>query len=123
MPEAAGAKALRDYSGGLLTQGRLPLRRGLGVFDVRIIPSIIVLSMQPIALIFRQTRSAVLEILSEDFMRTARAKGVSEAIVALKHILRPALTPIVAQLGLILITIINRPCLSNWFSACQGWAG
>jgi ABC-type dipeptide/oligopeptide/nickel transport system permease component len=78
-----------------------------GVLDVRIILPIIVLSMQPIALIIRQTRSAVLEILSEDFVRTARAKGVPETIVALKHILRPALTPIVTQLGLILITIIN----------------
>lgn len=78
-----------------------------GVWDVRIILPLIVLSFQPIALIVRQTRTAVIEILSEDFVRTARAKGVPETIVALKHILRPVLTPVVTQLGLIMITIVN----------------
>lgn len=78
-----------------------------GVFDVRIILPLIVLSFQPIALIVRQTRAAVIEVLSEDFVRTARSKGVPERIVALRHILRPVLTPIVTQLGLIMISIIN----------------
>ena len=78
-----------------------------GVLDVRIILPLLVLSLQPIALIVRQTRAAVIEVLSEDFVRTARAKGVPETIVALKHILRPVLTPVVTQLGLIMITIIN----------------
>lgn len=78
-----------------------------GVFDVRIILPLLVLSFQPIALIVRQTRAAVIEVLSEDFVRTARAKGVPEMIVAFKHILRPVLTPVVTQLGLIMITIVN----------------
>ncbi|WEX75021.1 ABC transporter permease [Sinorhizobium numidicum] len=78
-----------------------------GVFDVRIILPLIVLSFQPIALIIRQTRAAVIEVLSEDFVRTARAKGVPEVVVALRHILRPVLTPVVTQLGLIMITIVN----------------
>ena len=78
-----------------------------GVFDVRIILPLLVLSFQPIALIVRQTRAAVIEVLSEDFVRTARAKGVPEVIVALRHILRPVLTPVVTQLGLIMITIVN----------------
>jgi ABC-type dipeptide/oligopeptide/nickel transport system permease component len=78
-----------------------------GVFDVRILLPLIVLSFQPIALIVRQTRAAVIEVLSEDFVRTARAKGVPEIIVALRHILRPVLTPVVTQLGLIMITIVN----------------
>jgi len=78
-----------------------------GVFDVKIILPLIVLSFQPIALIVRQTRAAVIEVLSEDFVRTARAKGVPEMLVALKHILRPVLTPVVTQLGLIMITIVN----------------
>jgi ABC-type dipeptide/oligopeptide/nickel transport system permease component len=78
-----------------------------GVWDIRIILPLLVLSFQPIALIVRQTRAAVIEVLSEDFVRTARAKGVPETIVALKHILRPVLTPVVTQLGLIMITIVN----------------
>ncbi len=78
-----------------------------GVFDVRILLPLLVLSFQPIALIVRQTRAAVIEVLSEDFVRTARAKGVPEFAVALRHILRPVLTPVVTQLGLIMITIVN----------------
>jgi ABC-type dipeptide/oligopeptide/nickel transport system permease component len=78
-----------------------------GAFDVRIILPLLVLAAQPIALIVRQTRAAVIEVLSEDFVRTARAKGVPEVIVSLKHILRPVLTPVVTQLGLIMITIVN----------------
>ena len=78
-----------------------------GAFDVKIILPLLVLALQPIALIVRQTRAAVIEVLSEDFVRTARAKGVPELIVSIKHILRPVLTPIVTQLGLIMITIVN----------------
>ena len=78
-----------------------------GILDVRIILPLLVLSFQPIALIVRQTRAAVIEVLSEDFVCTARAKGVPEVIVALRHILRPVLTPVVTQLGLIMITIVN----------------
>lgn len=78
-----------------------------GVFDAKIILPLIVLSFQPIALIVRQTRAAVIEVLSEDFVRTARAKGLPETVVAFRHVLRPVLTPIVTQLGLIMISIIN----------------
>ncbi len=78
-----------------------------GLFDARIILPLMVLSFQPIALIVRQTRAAVIEVLSEDFVRTARAKGVPRLQLVGKHILRPVLTPVVTQLGLIMITIIN----------------
>lgn len=83
-------------AGPLLMVGLIVLLPGVnvpygwgGVFDIRIILPLIVLSFQPIALIIRQTRAAVIEVLSEDFVRTARAKGVPEIVVALKHILRP----------------------------------
>jgi ABC-type dipeptide/oligopeptide/nickel transport system permease component len=101
-------------AGPLLMVGLIVLLPGVnvpygwgGVFDIRILLPLIVLSFQPIALIIRQTRAAVIEVLSEDFVRTARAKGVPEVVVALKHILRPVLTPVVTQLGLIMITIVN----------------
>ncbi|PDT80488.1 ABC transporter permease [Sinorhizobium sp. BJ1] len=90
----------------LLPDAKIPYGWG-GVFDIRIILPLIVLSFQPIALIIRQTRAAVIEVLSEDFVRTARAKGVPEIVVSIKHILRPVLTPVVTQLGLIMITIVN----------------
>lgn len=78
-----------------------------GIFSVKILLPLVVLSFQPIALILRQTRAAVIEVLTEDHVRTARAKGVPELVVALRHILRPVLTPVVTQLGLIMITIVN----------------
>jgi ABC-type dipeptide/oligopeptide/nickel transport system permease component len=90
----------------VLPVGSIPYGWG-GVFDVRVLLPLAVLSMQPIALIVRQTRAAVIEVMSEDFVRTARAKGVPELMVALRHIMRPVLTPVVTQLGLIMITLIN----------------
>ena len=90
----------------VLPGGRVPYGWG-GLFSVKILLPLLVLAFQPIALIIRQTRAAVIEVLSEYFVRTARAKGVPEIIVALRHILRPVLTPVVTQLGLIMITIVN----------------
>jgi peptide/nickel transport system permease protein len=78
-----------------------------GLLDARIILPLIVISFQPIALIVRQTRAAVIEVLSEDFVRTARAKGLPAHKIVTRHILRPVLTPVVTQLGLIMITLIN----------------
>jgi peptide/nickel transport system permease protein len=90
----------------ILPEGAVPYGWG-GVFDLRILLPLTVLSFQPIALILRQTRAAVIEVMSEDYVRSARAKGVPEHMVALRHILRPVLTPVVTQLGLIMITIVN----------------
>ncbi len=90
----------------VLPSGSVPYGWG-GVFSVKIILPLIVLSFQPIALIIRQTRAAVIDVMTEDYVRTARAKGVPERVVALRHILRPVLTPVVTQLGLIMITIVN----------------
>ncbi|HEU5322430.1 MAG TPA: ABC transporter permease, partial [Methylomirabilota bacterium] len=52
------------------------------------------------AVLVRATRSAVLEVLREDYVRTARAKGVPEAVVVGRHTLRNALIPIVTVAGL-----------------------
>ncbi|MDX9916204.1 MAG: ABC transporter permease, partial [Sphaerochaeta sp.] len=64
-----------------------------GLFTPQIILPLIVLSITPMALIIRQARSAVLEVLSEDYIRTARSKGIPNIQIVLKHILRPILTP------------------------------
>jgi ABC-type dipeptide/oligopeptide/nickel transport system permease component len=82
-----------------------------GLFNTKTILPLLVLSFQPMAIIIRQARSAVLEVLGEDYIRTARAKGIPERVVVFRHILRPVLTPVVTQLGLILITIINGAML------------
>lgn len=90
----------------VLPGGAVPYGWG-GLLDVRVILPLLVLSFHPIALIVRQTRSAVIEVLSEDFVRTARAKGLPARKIVTRHILRPVLTPVLTQLGLIMITLIN----------------
>lgn len=82
-----------------------------GLFSVKAILPIFVLSLLPMSIIIRLTRTAVLEVLSEDYVRTARAKGIPERVVVFRHILRPVLTPVVTQLGLIMITMINGAML------------
>ena len=64
-----------------------------------ILPSI-VLGVLNSALIIRFTRASMLDVLGEDYVRTARSKGLSETVVVLKHALRNALVPIVTVLGL-----------------------
>jgi len=60
----------------------------------------IVLSTIPLAVIARQTRSAMLEVLNEDYVRTARAKGLSPGRVITVHALRNALIPVITVIGL-----------------------
>jgi ABC-type dipeptide/oligopeptide/nickel transport system permease component len=59
----------------------------------------VALATVPLAVIARITRSAMLDVLGQDFIRTAKAKGVSRASVVLKHALRNALVPIVTVMG------------------------
>lgn len=58
------------------------------------------LSTIPLAIIARMTRSSMLEVLKQDYIRTARAKGLRKNLVVLKHALRNALLPIVTIIGL-----------------------
>lgn len=58
------------------------------------------LSTIPVAIIARMTRSSLLEVLKQDYVRAARAKGLSENLVILKHALRNAMLPIITIIGL-----------------------
>ncbi len=78
-----------------------------GLFSRKAILPMFVMVFGSIAIIIRQTRAGVLEVLSEDYVRTARAKGVPEIMVILRHMLRPVLTPVVTVLGQMLIGIVN----------------
>jgi oligopeptide transport system permease protein len=59
------------------------------------------------AFLARLTRSSVLEVMRMDYVRTARAKGLAERVVVLKHIIKNALIPIVTFLGPALATLIT----------------
>lgn len=60
---------------------------------------VLILSLGPIALFVRLTRSSTLEVLSEDYVRTARAKGLPSGVVNIRHVLRNALIPVITLLG------------------------
>lgn len=72
---------------------------GTGSWKHLVLPAV-TLALPSIAVIARMTRSTILEVLREDFIRTARAKGLPKAIVLFRHALRAGLIPIVTMLGL-----------------------
>jgi peptide/nickel transport system permease protein len=84
----------------LPVQGYQPLRDGFWGFLQRLILPTLTLSVIYIALIARMTRTSVLEVLSEDYIRTARAKGLPNRVVLMKHALRNAAVPIVTVIGI-----------------------
>ncbi len=65
------------------------------------------------AYVTRMTRSAMLNILSEDYVRTARAKGLGERTVMVRHALRSALIPIVSIIGIFTISLIGSSVMTE----------
>lgn len=70
--------------------------------------------------VIRITRSALLDVLTSDYVRTARAKGVSERVVLLKHTLKNALVPVITILGLITTVLFSGSVVVE---SVFGWAG
>ena len=80
----------------------------------------IVLGTVPLAVIARQTRSAMLEVLGEDYVRTARAKGLPPGRVIGLHALRNALIPVVTVIGLLIGTLFGGAILTETIFAWPG---
>ena len=72
------------------------------------------------AVIARMTRSSMLEVLGEDYIRTARAKGLSPFRVTMKHALRNALIPVVTVIGLQVGTLLSGAILTETIFAWPG---
>ncbi len=77
----------------------------------QIIMPVIVLAAAPIATGVRITRSSMLEVLQQDYIRTAWSKGLTERKVILKHALRNGLLPVVAMKGMSLVAIVGGSVL------------
>jgi len=77
----------------------LPTHGWGGFFDTRIILPAITMGVPGIAIITRLTRASTLEVINQDYVRTARAKGLPESIVQRRHILRNAMIPVITMLG------------------------
>lgn len=84
-----------------------------------ILPSI-VLATVPLAVIARMTRSSMLEVLEEDYVRTARAKGLSPRRVIGIHALRNALIPVVTVIGLQVGTLLAGAVLTEYIFSWPG---
>lgn len=74
---------------------------------------VVALGMYSMAVIARMTRSSMLETLEQDYIRTARAKGISEKRVIIRHALRNALIPIVTVIGLQLGMLLGGSVLTE----------
>jgi len=79
-----------------------------------------VLATIPLAVIARMTRSSMLEVLSEDYVRTARAKGVSPLQVVAVHALRNALIPVVTVIGLQVGVLLSGAILTETIFSWPG---
>jgi len=86
--------------GWLPVQGYTRIETDFWAFLVRMILPTITLGIIYVALIARITRASVLEVLNEDYIRTARAKGLSNRVVLMRHALRNAAVPILTVIGL-----------------------
>jgi dipeptide transport system permease protein len=80
----------------------------------------IVLATIPLAVITRMTRSSMLEVLKQDYIRTARAKGLSEFSVIFKHALRNALIPVITVIGLQISILMTGAILTETIFSWPG---
>src|SRR5215467_10142861 len=116
---------IEPVTGFLLIDSLLSDDKGaFGSAVSHLILPMIVLGTNPLAIIARMTRSAMLEVLGEDYIRTARAKGLSQLRVVALHAFRNALIPVITVIGLqvgvlftgaiLTETIFSWPGVGKW---------
>ena len=96
-----------------------PLEDGWSGLRSLVLPAV-TLGLALAAVITRTLRSSLLEALAEDYVRTARAKGLSEWVVIRGHVLKNALIPVVTVLGLQLGTLIGGAVITEYVFALPG---
>jgi oligopeptide transport system permease protein len=107
------------------TQGAFFLPSSDFALDQHVIMPVITLSLLPIAYTARLTRASTLDVIRQDFVRTAWAKGLPERLVVIKHVLKNSLIPVVTTLGptfaflvtgsVIVETVFNIPGIGRSF--------
>jgi peptide/nickel transport system permease protein len=100
--------------------GYVPLSQNVGAWFSHLILPWCVLALQFAAIYARVTRNNLLETFGEDYMRTARAKGLSERRVIFKHALRASLTPIVTMFGLDIALLVGGAVITETVFNLQG---
>lgn len=84
-----------------------------------LLPGIAVASI-PFAIIVRMTRASVLEVLGEDYVRTAEAKGLTHRVIRGRHVLRNALLPVVTAIGVLTGALLSGAVLTETVFAFNG---
>ncbi|WP_149184114.1 ABC transporter permease [Streptomyces sp. TRM49041] len=84
-----------------------------------ILPAVTLASI-PLAVIVRMTRASVLEVLGEDYVRTAESKGLEKSVVRVRHVLRNALLPVVTAIGLLTGSLLSGAVLTESVFAFGG---
>jgi peptide/nickel transport system permease protein len=107
--------------GWLPPSGYVPLTEDVGQSLATTIMPAFVLGNAIAAILMRHTRSAMLSTLDQDYVRTARAKGLSEARVILRHALRNALIPVVTLGALELGTLLSGAVLTEQVFSIPGF--
>lgn len=93
---------------------------GAGVFFKHLVLPSVTLATIPMANFSRITRSSMLEVLSQDYIRTARAKGLKESVVIWKHALKNALNPILSVLGMQVAGLLGGSILTETIFSWPG---
>lgn len=109
-------------SAGMSSIGGPPLTSWAGIVDLlrHLILPAATLAFFYLSIYVRVTRSAMLEVYGLDFVRTARAKGLSESRVAIRHVLRNALLPVVTLTGLQLASLLGGSIVIETIFAWPG---
>ena len=100
--------------------GYVPLDQGVGAWFSHLILPWCVLALLYAAFYARVTRNSLLETLGEDYIRTARAKGLPEWKVIFRHGLRASLTPIVTMFGLDIALLVGGAIITESVFNLQG---
>ncbi len=107
--------------GWLPASGYVPLTENWRASLAATIMPAFVLGNAIAAILMRHTRSAMLQVLESDYVRTARAKGLSERSVILKHAMRNALTPVITLGALELGTLLSGAVLTEQIFSIRGF--
>jgi peptide/nickel transport system permease protein len=91
-----------------------------GILSRSAVLPVVLLSIGPMAIFARQTRSGMLEVMGQDFIRTARAKGLREEAVVIVHALRNAFIPLLTILGFLLGSLVEGTFLTETIFGIPG---
>ena len=92
---------------------------GWGSFRQAIMP-VLALSILPAAYISRVTRASMLEVLQQDYVRTARAKGLREQVIVLRHVVRNGLIPVLTVIGPVAAALVTGSFIIEYLFSIPG---